>query len=263
MTLLFVLIFNIRILDRTLVRPSVNYVAWDADRILGCLCDEGYEGYDCSQRSCPKGKDPLLSQDDTGETLVLECQASGGYFAIKVLGYDTFPLPYDADPGLVKRVFESIPTVGLVDITMDRDLDSHLPTVCGSNTTHRTYIQFKDYTTASLPPIRLTTNTSRTRQWLDSDVPLYSSYSSLVLRMVTLWTISCPVCTSCNGYIYLSFKNSLSDAINIMESGVRDRLVSAVSSLDDLFNQGWTNVDINITSSAGRFFDISYNSTQC
>jgi len=27
--------------------------------VQGCVCDDGYEGYDCSERSCPKGSDPL------------------------------------------------------------------------------------------------------------------------------------------------------------------------------------------------------------
>ena len=31
---------------------------WDADRLFGCLCDDGYQGYDCSQRTCPRGDDP-------------------------------------------------------------------------------------------------------------------------------------------------------------------------------------------------------------
>jgi hypothetical protein len=236
-----------------LIRPSINYVAWDADRIQGCLCDPGYEGYDCSLKSCPKGKDPLLSQYDKGETLVLECQASGGYFAMKVLGHDTFPIPHDADPGLMKRALEGIPTVGSVEVSMDRDTEGYLPTVCGSNTSHRTYIQFKDYSTANFPPVRLTTNTFRSRQWPDSGISLYASYgSSLVLRMVTLWTISCPICSTCSGYIYLSYRNSLSDAIDIMDSSISSLLISAVSSLTELFDQGWTNIDINVTSSAGK-----------
>jgi len=31
---------------------------WDFEKIQGCYCDEGYEGYDCSLRSCPVGDDP-------------------------------------------------------------------------------------------------------------------------------------------------------------------------------------------------------------
>ena len=30
-----------------------NALTWDADRIFGCYCDEGYEGYDCSLKKCP------------------------------------------------------------------------------------------------------------------------------------------------------------------------------------------------------------------
>ena len=35
-----------------------NPATWDADRIYGCICDEGFEGYDCSLRKCPLGDDP-------------------------------------------------------------------------------------------------------------------------------------------------------------------------------------------------------------
>lgn len=31
---------------------------WDHDMVQGCLCDDGYEGHDCSLRSCPRGDDP-------------------------------------------------------------------------------------------------------------------------------------------------------------------------------------------------------------
>merc|ERR1711988_2003509 len=31
---------------------------WDAEMLKGCVCDEGYEGYDCSLVKCPTGDDP-------------------------------------------------------------------------------------------------------------------------------------------------------------------------------------------------------------
>ena len=31
---------------------------WDADRGYGCLCDDGYGGFDCRERTCPTGDDP-------------------------------------------------------------------------------------------------------------------------------------------------------------------------------------------------------------
>ncbi|RYG55908.1 hypothetical protein EON66_04185, partial [archaeon] len=39
--------------------PGVDYAEWDADRIQVCVCDDGWEGFDCALRSCPAGSDPL------------------------------------------------------------------------------------------------------------------------------------------------------------------------------------------------------------
>ena len=34
---------------------------WDADRIFGCECDDGYGGFDCTLMTCPNGVDPLAT----------------------------------------------------------------------------------------------------------------------------------------------------------------------------------------------------------
>lgn len=39
-----------------------TYDQWDADMAVGCFCDPGYEGADCSLRSCPLGDDPLTNR---------------------------------------------------------------------------------------------------------------------------------------------------------------------------------------------------------
>lgn len=36
----------------------VDYSGWDADMVSGCLCDDGWSGFDCSLRECPMGSDP-------------------------------------------------------------------------------------------------------------------------------------------------------------------------------------------------------------
>lgn len=39
------------------------YELWDADTTMGCVCDDGYTGPDCSERLCKVGQDPLYTRD--------------------------------------------------------------------------------------------------------------------------------------------------------------------------------------------------------
>jgi hypothetical protein len=41
-----------------------NYNLWDANKIAGCVCDDGFSGHNCGSMKCPVGADPL---DQTGE----------------------------------------------------------------------------------------------------------------------------------------------------------------------------------------------------
>merc|ERR1711937_247885 len=41
-----------------------NYNLWDANKVAGCVCDDGFSGHDCSSKKCAVGADPL---DVTGE----------------------------------------------------------------------------------------------------------------------------------------------------------------------------------------------------
>jgi hypothetical protein len=58
-----------------------NPLTWDGHRIHGCLCDEGWDGYDCSLRKCPQGDDPG-TYDQHVEVQLLECIADGGTFRL-------------------------------------------------------------------------------------------------------------------------------------------------------------------------------------
>jgi hypothetical protein len=49
---------SVRMRNSQSVQYTYNGV-WDANRIEGCICDLKYTGYDCSQRVCPNGDDPL------------------------------------------------------------------------------------------------------------------------------------------------------------------------------------------------------------
>jgi hypothetical protein len=47
---------------------------WDADKVMGCFCDDGYTGIFCNQLTCPSGDDPMTH--GVNEVQVLTCEDS-------------------------------------------------------------------------------------------------------------------------------------------------------------------------------------------
>ena len=45
------------------------YDLWDASVTMGCVCDPGYSGADCSLRTCKYGADPLYSDDEANPSM--------------------------------------------------------------------------------------------------------------------------------------------------------------------------------------------------
>ncbi|GBG30584.1 Multiple epidermal growth factor-like domains protein 10 [Hondaea fermentalgiana] len=89
---------------------------WDYDMIKGCLCDEGYEGHDCSLMSCPTGDDPeTLGQDF--ETQVLRCQANGGSFRLYFRQHQTELIPHNADEAALRAALSAIDSITDVEVT--------------------------------------------------------------------------------------------------------------------------------------------------
>lgn len=78
--------------DGYLFNRTTVYNQWDSDVIHGCKCDPGYEGADCSLRSCPNGVDPRLS-NYLYETVTLVCNCSSstcsGKFKLQFYGQPT------------------------------------------------------------------------------------------------------------------------------------------------------------------------------
>lgn len=79
------------------------YSLWDSDVTMGCYCDPGYYGPDCSQRDCKYGVDPLYEDDvqvakkgvynfavlTTGTSFTgdVAVGAGSGYWAIRFFDY--------------------------------------------------------------------------------------------------------------------------------------------------------------------------------
>ncbi|KAG6949191.1 hypothetical protein JG687_00015032 [Phytophthora cactorum] len=72
-----------------------NIKTFDRDNVLGCKCDPGYEGYDCSKRSCLKGDDPVTT-DQVDEIQLLKCTATGGVFRLQYRTITSVDIPFDA-----------------------------------------------------------------------------------------------------------------------------------------------------------------------
>eukprot|EP00937_MAST-01D_sp_MAST-1D-sp2_P003939 g3939.t1 len=98
---------------------ATTYNLWDADMIRGCICDEGYRGYDCSQRECIKGDDPLTAGVDEVQILECTCLATcSGSFRLQFRGAWTAAIPYSATAERLKYELEQLETVRGVSVTL-------------------------------------------------------------------------------------------------------------------------------------------------
>ena len=98
-------------------RTRYNGDKWDADRIFGCDCDDGWTGYDCSLRTCPTGDDPN-SYDQNKERQVLRCVATNGTFTLAFRGETTRTLFSNESASDVEAALEALDTIDSVNVVM-------------------------------------------------------------------------------------------------------------------------------------------------
>jgi len=108
---------------KTLAELDYNnmYDLWDAEMTMGCSCDAGYYGPDCSSRRCPMGIDPLYLDDTTARVQTTNIKIEGvqswnspssnqlqleGTYAIKF--YDVFGEDYLTSPIVVDAVADGL-----------------------------------------------------------------------------------------------------------------------------------------------------------
>ena len=95
---------------------------WDADRIQGCACDIGFTGYDCSERVCISGDDPMTGgQVDEIQDINCLCGSGecSGSFRLSFRGQLTTAIAPEADESDVEAALEALSTIGDVTVTLD------------------------------------------------------------------------------------------------------------------------------------------------
>ena len=87
---------------------STTYSLWDKDKIHGCVCDKGWRGYDCSERECMYGDDPM-TVGGSEEVQVMECTCAAtcsGGVVLDVYGEKTGLIAHDASAADVVNAFK-------------------------------------------------------------------------------------------------------------------------------------------------------------
>ncbi|KDO22849.1 hypothetical protein SPRG_11986 [Saprolegnia parasitica CBS 223.65] len=110
---------------------STSYSLWDADKIFGCQCSYGYTGYDCSQRTCPVGDDPLTT-GQSPEVQLLNCLCNGctGYFALYYEGFLTANIAPSATATQLTNALLALTSIHGIAVTL-----SSGTTVCSTTGT--------------------------------------------------------------------------------------------------------------------------------
>ncbi|DAZ96526.1 TPA: hypothetical protein N0F65_008077, partial [Lagenidium giganteum] len=100
---------------------TATYTLWDADRVLGCVCDDGYYGVDCSLRQCPYGDDPITTgQVDEVQALSCLCGSCTGTYTLTFRGQTTRALDVASETAAtLKAALDDLSTIRSVTVTLD------------------------------------------------------------------------------------------------------------------------------------------------
>ena len=143
-----------------------NPLTWDYDQVHGCLCSTGFEGYDCSLKSCPKGDNPLTPHQ-SNEIQQITCQDSDstGIFVLEFRDEISVTLNADDTISELKSALNTLSTITEVKVEYNdpniyigaMDLASDALYLCRS-TPQQIYIEFLS-PTGDVPLITTVTST--------------------------------------------------------------------------------------------------------
>lgn len=111
-----------------------NGDTWDGEHIMGCKCQPGWEGYDCSRRTCPTGVDPLtvFHERQTVTCHIKNSDSLSGItvtFKLKIDGKDrSVTMKADSDANMVRDALSQMEGLGKVSVTHKPTLSDKLCT---------------------------------------------------------------------------------------------------------------------------------------
>jgi hypothetical protein len=135
---------------------------WDYDMLRGCLCSAGWEGFDCSLRSCPTGDDPLTKYladgrtEQANEVQELFCTGTSGFFSLRFRDAATPQLPFTTTASTLQTALSALSTINDVRVTYSIAnspvLAENAPGCTAAGTTAIRVEFLNDF--GDLPPIR-------------------------------------------------------------------------------------------------------------
>jgi len=92
---------------------------WDADASRGCVCDQGWTGYDCSQIACESGNDIANDKVQATEIQTIKCvhQQGAPTFRLRFRGATTAAMPHTSSPDQIRAALEALGEIGSVDVS--------------------------------------------------------------------------------------------------------------------------------------------------
>uniref|UniRef100_K3X6E9 EGF-like domain-containing protein n=1 Tax=Globisporangium ultimum (strain ATCC 200006 / CBS 805.95 / DAOM BR144) TaxID=431595 RepID=K3X6E9_GLOUD len=93
-----------------------NPKTWDFNKIQGCLCDEGFEGHDCSLRSCPRGDDPHTTGQRREVQTILCSHTQVTTFTLSFRGESTQVLSSDITALNLQNALSAVKSIGPVNV---------------------------------------------------------------------------------------------------------------------------------------------------
>jgi hypothetical protein len=93
---------------------------WDAEKVRGCYCDDGYTGYDCSLEACLYGDDARTTkQNNEVQSFTCAASSSSAYFTLSFRQATTTPLYPSSTASNVQSALEALSTITEVSVASD------------------------------------------------------------------------------------------------------------------------------------------------